>query len=322
MQSIDITIAYDPSSVEAKWYKQWMDDRIFHSEIDKRKKPYTIVIPPPNVTGILTMGHILNNTIQDIFIRVKRMQGYNACWVPGTDHASIATEAKVTSFLKEKGINKEEIGREEFLKHCWKWKEKYGGLIIQQLKKLGVSCDWERERFTMDDDYYKKVLKAFVKLYNDGKIYRGFRMVNWCPASKSAISDEEVIYKSVQGKLWYLKYPVIGTDKFISVATTRPDTMLGNTGSAVNNEDERFKELGERVDAANRNIPDEISSQLKPALEDLDEYKHTISDKIQTPWYNSLGARILGGTALAASLAIGITALVMASGNGNRDTTT
>ena len=248
MQSIDIPKAYDPSSVEDKWYKQWMDDRIFHSEIDKSKKPYTIVIPPPNVTGILTMGHILNNTIQDIFIRVKRMQGYNACWVPGTDHASIATEAKVTSFLKEKGINKEEIGREEFLKHCWKWKEKYGGLIIQQLKKLGVSCDWERERFTMDDDYNKKVLEAFVKLYNDGKIYRGYRMVNWCPASKSAISDEEVIYKSVQGKLWYFKYPVIGTDKFISVATTRPETMLGDTGIAVNPDDERFKEfIGQKV---------------------------------------------------------------------------
>jgi len=184
MQNKEIPKAYNPSSVEDKWYEQWIKDGVFHSEVDKSKKPYTIVIPPPNVTGILTMGHILNNTIQDIFIRIKRMQGYNACWVPGTDHASIATEAKVTAFLKEEGIDKEQIGREEFLKHCWTWKDKYGGLIIQQLKKLGVSCDWERERFTMDDDYYKKVLQAFVKLYNDGKIYRGYRMVNWCPAYK------------------------------------------------------------------------------------------------------------------------------------------
>jgi len=248
MQHMEIPKAYDPSSVEDKWYRQWLKDGVFRSEVDKTKKPFTIVIPPPNVTGILTMGHILNNTIQDIFIRVKRMRGYNACWVPGTDHASIATEAKVTSFLKDKGISKEEIGREEFLKHCWIWKKKYGGLIIQQLKKLGVSCDWERERFTMDDDYYKKVLQAFVKLYKDGKIYRGYRMVNWCPASKSAISDEEVIYKTVNGKLWYLNYPVIGYDKFITVATTRPETMLGDTGIAVNPGDERFKEfIGQKV---------------------------------------------------------------------------
>ena len=243
MQNKEIPKAYNPSEVEDKWYKQWLDNKIFHSEVDKDKKPYTIVIPPPNVTGILTMGHILNNTIQDILIRVKRMHGYNACWVPGTDHASISTEAKVVSFLKEEGINKDEIGREEFIKHCWNWTEKYGGLIIKQLKKLGVSCDWERERFTMDDDYYKKVIEAFVQLYNDGKIYRGFRMVNWCPASKSAISDEEVIHKTVNGKLWYLNYPVKSSDKFVTVATTRPETMLGDTGIAVNPEDERYKDL-------------------------------------------------------------------------------
>ena len=243
MQNKEIPKAYNPSEVEDKWYKQWLDNKIFHSEVDKDKKPYTIVIPPPNVTGILTMGHILNNTIQDILIRVKRMHGYNACWVPGTDHASISTEAKVVSFLKEEGINKDEIGREEFIKHCWNWTEKYGGLIIKQLKKLGVSCDWERERFTMDDDYYKKVIEAFVQLYNDGKIYRGYRMVNWCPASKSAISDEEVIHKTVNGKLWYLNYPVKGSDKFVTVATTRPETMLGDTGIAVNPEDERYKDL-------------------------------------------------------------------------------
>jgi valyl-tRNA synthetase len=235
--------AYDPSVVEDKWYKYWLDNDYFHSEIDTTKKPYTIVIPPPNVTGMLTMGHILNNTIQDIMIRTKRMQNYNACWVPGMDHASIATETKVVSYLKEKGIDKFEIGREEFLEHCREWKEKYGGIIIQQLKKLGVSCDWHRERFTMDDDYYKKVIETFVSLYREGKIYRGYRMVNWCPASKSAISDEEVIYKTVNGKLWYLKYPVLNTDKFITVATTRPETMLGDTGIAVNPNDDRFKEF-------------------------------------------------------------------------------
>src|SRR3989339_431035 len=240
--------AYDPADVEEKWYSYWLKHNIFHSEIDKSKKPYTIVIPPPNITGSLTMGHILNNTIQDIFIRTKRMQGFNACWVPGTDHASIATESKVVKMLKDQKINKYEIGREEFLKHCWEWKEKYGGIIIQQLKKLGVSCDWQRERFTMDDHYYKKVIEAFVHLYNDGKIYRGFRMVNWDPANKSAISDEEVIYKTVNGKLWYFKYPVKDSKEFITVATTRPETMLGDTGIAVNPNDERFKKfIGEKV---------------------------------------------------------------------------
>ena len=240
--------AYNPADVEEKWYSYWLKHNIFHSEIDKSKKPYTIVIPPPNITGSLTMGHILNNTIQDIFIRTKRMQGFNACWVPGTDHASIATESKVVKMLKDQKINKYEIGREEFLKHCWEWKEKYGGIIIQQLKKLGVSCDWQRERFTMDDHYYKKVIEAFVQLYNDGKIYRGYRMVNWDPANKSAISDEEVIYKTVNGKLWYFKYPVKDSSEFITVATTRPETMLGDTGIAVNPNDERFKKfIGEKV---------------------------------------------------------------------------
>ena len=243
VQNKEIPKAYDPSSVEDKWYSYWLKHKIFHSEIDETKTPYTIVIPPPNITGSLTMGHILNNSLQDIFIRTKRMQGFNACWVPGTDHASIATETKVLNFLKEKGIDKYKIGREEFLKHCWEWKEKYGGIIIQQLKKLGVSCDWDRERFTMDEDYYKKVIETFVALYNEGKIYRGYRMVNWDPASKSAISDEEVNFKVVNGKLWYFKYPVIGSDKFITVATTRPETMLGDTGIAVNPTDEKYKHL-------------------------------------------------------------------------------
>ncbi len=244
----EISKAYSPSLVEDKWYEYWLKNNLFHSEVNNEKNPYTIVIPPPNVTGILTMGHILNNTIQDIFIRTKRMQGFNACWVPGTDHASIATETKVANYLKESGINKDEIGRDKFLEYCWEWTKKYGGIIIQQLKKLGVSCDWERERFTMDDHYYKQVLEAFVKLYNEEKIYRGYRMVNWCPASKSAISDEEVNYRTVNGKLWFFKYRIDDSDEYITVATTRPETMLGDTGIAVNPNDERYKKyIGKTV---------------------------------------------------------------------------
>jgi valyl-tRNA synthetase len=239
----EIPKAYDPSVVEDKWYSYWESNKLYHSEINKNKKSYSIVIPPPNVTGILTMGHVLNNTIQDVYIRYKRMQGFNACWVPGTDHASIATEGKVTAFLKEQGLIKKEIGREEFLKHCWDWTKKYGGIITEQLRKLGVSCDWERERFTMDDHYYKKVIESFVDLYKKGKIYRGYRMVNWCPVSRSAISDEEVLYRTVEGKLWYLKYPVKDSDEFVIVATTRPETMLGDTGIAVNPNDERYTGL-------------------------------------------------------------------------------
>jgi valyl-tRNA synthetase len=243
----EIPKAYDPSKTEDKWYKYWLDNGLFHSEPND-KPPFTIAIPPPNITGMLTMGHILNNTIQDVYIRLKRMQGYNACWVPGTDHASIATETKVTKFLEEKGIDKYKIGREEFIKHCQEWRKEYGGIIIQQLKKLGISCDWNRERFTMDDDYYREVIKAFVDLYEEGKIYRGYRMVNWDPANKSAISDEEVLYRTVNGKLWHFRYPVIGTDRHIVVATTRPETMLGDTGVAVNPNEERYKNLiGKKV---------------------------------------------------------------------------
>lgn len=244
----EIPKAYNPKEAEDKWYSYWEKYQLFHSEIDKDKKPYTIVIPPPNITGLLHMGHILNNTIQDIYIRMKRMQGYNACWVPGTDHASIATETKVIGHLKSQGIDKREIGRDEFLKHCYEWKEKYGGIIINQLKKLGVSCDWQRERFTMDTHYYKKVVEAFVQLYKEGFIYKGYRMVNWCPATRSAISDEEVLFKQVNGKLWYFKYQVKNSDEFIIVATTRPETMLGDTGVAVNPDDERYKHLiGKKV---------------------------------------------------------------------------
>ncbi|MEJ5351602.1 MAG: valine--tRNA ligase [Melioribacteraceae bacterium] len=244
----DIPKAYNPKDVEDKWYKYWYDHNLYHSEVDETKTPYTIVIPPPNITGILHIGHILNNTLQDIYIRYKRMKGFNACWVPGIDHASIATEAKVVAMLKERHITKDKISREEFLKYCYEWKEKYGGIIFQQLRKLGVSCDWQRERFTMDDHYYRKVIEAFVRLYKEGYIYRGYRMVNWDPASKSAISDEEVFYKEVKGKLWYLKYPVKGSNEFIIVATTRPETMLGDTGVAVNPADERYKHLiGKKV---------------------------------------------------------------------------
>ncbi len=239
----DIPKAYNSKDVEDKWYRYWYDHNLYHSEIDESKIPYTIVIPPPNITGILHIGHILNNTLQDIYIRYKRMMGFNACWVPGIDHASIATEAKVVALLKEKGITKDDISREEFLKYCYEWKEKYGGIIFEQLRKLGVSCDWQRERFTMDDHYYKKVSEAFVELYKKGLIYRGYRMVNWDPASKSAISDEEVFYKEVQGKLWYFKYPVKDSKEFVIVATTRPETMLGDTGIAVNPEDDRYKHL-------------------------------------------------------------------------------
>jgi len=254
----EIPKAYNPSVVEDKWYKYWLDNDIFHSEVDETKEPYVVAIPPPNITGMLTMGHILNNAIQDVLIRLKRMQGYHACWVPGTDHASIATETKVTKYLSDKNLDKKEIGREAFLKYCQEWKEEYGGIIIQQLKKLGVSCDWQRERFTMDDDYYREVIKAFVELYNEGKIYRGYRMVNWDPASRSAISDEEVNYKTVNGKLWYFKYPVVDSNKFVVVATTRPETMLGDTGVAVNPNDERYKDLiGKEIllPITNRKIP-------------------------------------------------------------------
>jgi valyl-tRNA synthetase len=239
----DIPKVYDPKEVEDKWYKYWEENRIFHSEVDETKEPYTIVIPPPNVTGMLHLGHILNNTLQDVYIRYKRMKGFNALWVPGTDHASIATETKVVQMLQEQGIKKDDIGRDEFLKHCWSWTDKYGGIIIAQLRKLGVSCDWERERFTMDDAYYKKVTDSFVDLYKENLIYRGSRMVNWDPASRSAISDEEVIFREIKGHLWYMKYAIKDSDEYLVVATTRPETMLGDTGVAVNPNDERYKHL-------------------------------------------------------------------------------
>jgi len=238
-----ISKVYKPNHVERRWYNHWVKMNYFHAEVNPNRKPYTIIIPPPNVTGSLTIGHVLNNTIQDILIRRARMKGFEVCWVPGTDHASIATETKVTNMLTENGLDKNAMGREEFLEHAWKWKSEYGSLIIKQLKKLGCSCDWERERFTMDDAYYKSVISAFIRLYNKGLIYRGKRLVNWCPATKSAISDEEVIYKETNAKLWYLKYPIFEQDGFLTVATTRPETILGDTAVAVNPKDKRFKKL-------------------------------------------------------------------------------
>ncbi len=239
---------YNHLDFEDEIYKFWLEKGYFKSQVNRSKKPFTIVMPPPNVTGVLHMGHVLNNSIQDVLIRYYRMNGYEACWIPGTDHASIATEAKVTKYLLEMGIDKFEIGREKFLEYAWEWKEKYGGIIISQLKKLGCSCDWSRERFTMDDGYYKAVIYAFVELYKKGYIYRGYRLVNWCPVSRSAISDEEVYYKEVEGKLYYFLYPIKGTKEFLEIATTRPETMLGDTAVAVNPKDERYKKyIGKTV---------------------------------------------------------------------------
>jgi len=253
----EIAAKYDPAEKEDKWYEYWTRNDFFHSEPDDRE-PYTIVIPPPNVTGVLHMGHMLNNTIQDVLVRRARMMGKNACWVPGTDHASIATEAKVVQKLAAEGVSKSDLTREEFLAHAWDWKEKHGGIILEQLKKLGASCDWERTKFTMDAPLSKSVIKVFVDLYNKGKIYRGVRMVNWDPQALTAISDEEVIYQEQQGKLYYLRYMVEGTTDYVIVATTRPETIMGDTGLAVNPEDPRYGELkGKKVivPLVNRAIP-------------------------------------------------------------------
>ncbi len=252
-----IPAQFDPKSVEDKWYQYWLNNKYFHSTPDSRE-PYTIVIPPPNVTGVLHMGHMLNNTIQDVLIRRARLRGYNACWVPGTDHASIATEAKVVARLKEQGIDKNNLTREEFLKHAWDWTNQYGGVILEQLKKLGASCDWDRTKFTMDDDMSASVIKVFVDLYNKGLIYRGYRMVNWDPEAKTTLSDEEVIYEERQGKFYHLNYKIVGSDEYITIATTRPETILGDTAICVNPNDERYSHLkGKKaiVPIANREIP-------------------------------------------------------------------
>ena len=258
---MQISEKYNPQETENKWYKYWLENNYFHSEPNE-KPPYTIVIPPPNVTGILHMGHMLNNTIQDVLVRRARMQGFNACWVPGTDHASIATEAKVVAKLKSEGINKADLTREEFLKHAWNWTDKYGGTILEQLKKLGCSCDWERTRFTLEPKLSSQVIKSFVDLYNKGLIYRGYRMVNWDPEAKTNISDEEVIFKEQNGKLYYLKYKIEGTEEFISVATTRPETIFGDTAVCINPNDERFAHL------RGKNVIVPIVNRVVPIIED------------------------------------------------------
>ncbi|WP_456464100.1 valine--tRNA ligase [Lutibacter sp.] len=254
---MSLAIKYNPKDIENKWYDYWMKNNYFHSTPNE-KEPYTIVIPPPNVTGVLHMGHMLNNTIQDVLIRRARLKGYNACWVPGTDHASIATEAKVVAKLKEQGINKSDLTRDEFLKHAWEWTAEHGGIILEQLKKLGASCDWERTKFTMDTELSEAVTKVFIDLYNKGLIYRGYRMVNWDPAAKTTLSDEEVIFEEKQGNLYYVNYKIEGSDDVLTIATTRPETILGDSAICINPNDERFTHLkGKKaiVPIANRIVP-------------------------------------------------------------------
>jgi valyl-tRNA synthetase len=254
---MEISKLYDPATVESKWYSYWLEHRFFNSTPDDRE-PYTVVIPPPNVTGVLHMGHMLNNTIQDVLVRKARMEGKNACWVPGVDHASIATEAKVVQRLRKKNIKKSDLSREDFLKHAWEWKNEHGGIILEQLKKLGASCDWDRESFTMDPDYSKSVIDTFIDLYDKGYIYRGKRMINWDPAAKTALSDEEVIHKEVNSKLYHVRYQIVGTEEFLTIATTRPETILGDTAICVNPKDERYTHLhGKKaiVPMVNREVP-------------------------------------------------------------------
>ncbi|MBQ6888368.1 MAG: valine--tRNA ligase [Lachnospiraceae bacterium] len=247
--SKELAKTYDPSGIEEKLYQKWMEKKYFHAEVDKTKKPFTIVIPPPNITGQLHMGHALDNTMQDILIRFKRMQGYNALWQPGTDHASIATEVKIIEKLKEEGIDKEDLGREKFLERAWEWKKQYGGRIVEQLKKLGSSCDWDRERFTMDEGCNKAVTEVFCRMHEKGWIYKGSRIINWCPVCNTSISDAEVEYQEQAGHFWHIKYPIVdengqaSTTEFLEFATTRPETMLGDTAVAINPEDDRYKHL-------------------------------------------------------------------------------
>ena len=257
-ESKDIPSKYDPTNIEQKWYDYWLKHQYFLSKVDHTREPYTIVIPPPNVTGVLHMGHMLNNTIQDVLIRRARMMGFNACWVPGTDHASIATEAKVVRKLREQGIKKGDLSRDAFMEHAWEWTHQHGGIILEQLKKLGASCDWDRTSFTMDATYSESVIDTFIDLYNKGKIYRGARMINWDPSAKTALSDEEVIYKEVQSKLYYVKYKISDSEEFVTIATTRPETMLGDTAICINPNDERYTHLhGKKavVPLVDREIP-------------------------------------------------------------------
>src|SRR6201988_1480094 len=260
---MSISTKYQPKAAEDKWYSYWMEHKFFRSVPDERE-PYTIVIPPPNVTGVLHMGHMLNNTIQDVLIRRARMKGKNACWVPGTDHASIATEAKVVAMLKERGINKTDIGREKFMEYAWEWRHKYGGIILEQLKKLGASCDWDRTRFIMQEDMSESVIDVFIDLYNKGKIYRGVRMVNWDPQGLTAVSDEEVIHKEASSKLVYVKYKIESSSasdskpEYVTIATARPETIMGDTAVCVNPTDERYASLKGKyiiVPLVNRKVP-------------------------------------------------------------------
>ncbi len=284
---------YAPQEIEQKWYAFWLENKVFASKPNPDKEPYSIVIPPPNVTGVLHMGHMLNNTIQDILIRKARMEGKEACWVPGTDHASIATEAKVVAMLKEKGIEKKDISREEFLHHAFEWKDKYGGIILDQLKKLGASCDWDRTRFTMEPSLYQAVIDTFVRLYNKGLIYRGVRMVNWDPQGKTALSDEEVIHKDVQAKLYHIQYPLVDGSGHVTIATTRPETIMADAAICVNPADERYVHLhGKKVripliDREISIIPDEYVTldfgtgclKVTPA-HDLNDYELGLKHKL------------------------------------------
>lgn len=256
--SKELAKTYDPKAIEEKLYERWCENKYFHAEVDRSRKPFTTVMPPPNITGKLHMGHALDNTLQDILIRYKRMQGYNALWIPGTDHAAISTEVKVTNQLKEEGIDKKELGREGFLERTWQWKEEYAGTIENQLKKLGISCDWDRERFTMDEGCSKAVEEVFIKLYEKGYIYKGSRIINWCPKCKTSLSDAEVEHEEQAGNFWHIKYPIVGTDRFLEIATTRPETMLGDTAIAVHPDDERYKDIvGKNVllPLVNKEIP-------------------------------------------------------------------
>lgn len=258
MMERNLEKTYDPQDIEGRLYEKWLNKKYFHAKVDKKKKPFTIVMPPPNITGKLHMGHALDNTMQDILIRFKRMQGYEALWMPGTDHASISTEVKVINQLKSEGIDKEELGREGFLKRTWEWKEEYGGTIVSQLKKIGSSCDWDRERFTLDEGCSKAVEEVFIRLYEKGYIYKGSRIINWCPVCQTSISDAEVEHEEKAGHFWHIKYPIVGTDDFVEIATTRPETLLGDTAVAVNPEDERYTNLiGKKVllPLVNKEIP-------------------------------------------------------------------
>jgi len=254
---MDIPSKYEPASAENRWYSYWMEKGFFRSNPDNRE-PYTIIIPPPNVTGVLHMGHMLNNTTQDVLIRRARMLGFNACWVPGTDHASIATEAKVVGKLRSEGIEKKSLTREQFIVHAWEWTHKHGGIILEQLKRLGASCDWDRTIFTMDEPRYNSVIKVFVDLYNKGLIYRGVRMINWDPQALTAVSDEEVVYTEEKSKLYYVRYKIVGEEGYVTVATTRPETILGDTAVCANPADERFSHLKGKhviVPMVNREVP-------------------------------------------------------------------